>query len=96
MEKAPVTYMRKIAIFFVFAFILILIFLRPYSKYRELKIKNKVLTDEIEYLKEVNKTLEAEKKALEEDPAFVEKRAREKMGIVKEGEIIYKIVPPEE
>lgn len=87
---------KKIIIFFVILFVLALIYLRPYSKYRELSIKNKVLTEEIEYLKNVNRGLEEEKQALEDDPAFVEKRAREKMGIVKEGEVIYRIIPEEE
>jgi len=86
---------KKIIIFFVILFVLALIYLRPYSKYKELSIKNKVLTEEIEYLKNVNRGLEEEKQALEDDPAFVEKRAREKMGIVKEGEVIYRIVPEE-
>jgi len=86
---------KKIIIFFLILFVLALIYLRPYSKYRELSIKNKVLTEEIEYLKNLNRGLEEEKQALEDDPAFVEKRAREKMGIVKEGEIIYRIVPEE-
>ena len=86
---------KKIIIFFLILFVLALIYLRPYSKYRELSIKNKVLTEEIEYLKNVNRGLEEEKQALENDPAFVEKRAREKMGIVKEGEVIYRIVPEE-
>ena len=87
---------KKIIIFFLILFVLALIYLRPYSKYRELSIKNKVLTEEIEYLKNVNRGLEEEKQALENDPAFVEKRAREKMGIVKEGEVIYRIIPEEE
>ena len=87
---------KKIIIFFLILFVLALIYLRPYSKYRELSIKNKVLTEEIEYLKNVNRGLEEEKQALEDDPAFVEKRAREKMGIVKEGEVIYRIIPEEE
>jgi len=87
---------KKILIFFIVVFIIMLMFLRPFSKLRELNMKNKVLMEEIEYLKKANKTLGEEKKALEEDLGFVEKRAREKIGVVKEGEIIYKIIPEEE
>jgi len=86
---------KKIIIFSVVFFVLAVIFLRPLSKYREIQRKNKVLAEEIEYLKRVNQTLEDEKRALKEDPTFVERRAREKLGVVKEGEIIYKIVPEE-
>jgi len=82
---------KKIIILLSLILILIFIFIGPFSKYRELSMKNKVLEDEIEYLERVNKTLAREKELLEVDPAFVEKRAREKMGVVKEGEIIYKI-----
>jgi len=59
-------------------------------------MKNKVLTEEMTHLKNVNEALKKEKKALEEDLEFIERRAREKMGVVREGEIIYKIDREEE
>ena len=86
---------KKIIIFLIIVFVIAIIFLRPFSKLRELDMKNKVLTEEIEHLKGVNRALEEEKQALEEDISFIEKRAREKMGVVKEGEIKYKVVPEE-
>lgn len=87
---------KRFVIFCFAALIMALVFIKPYSRYKELKIKNNVLIKELEHLKKVNKTLEEEKKALEQDSDFVEKRAREKMGIVREGEIIYKIIPEDE
>jgi len=87
---------KRLVIFCFAALIMVLLFIGPYSRYRELKIKNSVLIKELEHLKKVNKTLEKEKKALEQDSDFVEKRAREKMGVVREGEIIYKIIPEDE
>jgi cell division protein FtsB len=40
--------------------------------------------------------LEIEKKRLEEDKFYLEKQARERLGMVKEGEKVYRIVPLKE
>jgi cell division protein FtsB len=32
---------------------------------------------------------------LEEDPVYLEKVAREKMGLIKKGEVVYQLVPAE-
>ena len=56
-------------IFFVIIFVVILVFIRPFSTLRELKIKNKVLTEEIEHLKkalQINPQNETALKKLEE------------------------------
>ena len=41
-----------------------------------------------------NIRLKEERRQLEEDPVYLEKVAREKMGLIRAGEIIYKL-PPE-
>ena len=87
---------KKIIILSAIVFVIILIYIRPFSKWRELHIKNRVLVEEIERLKGVNKGLEEETGRLEKDIGYVEKRAREKTGAVKKGEVIYKVIPPEE
>ena len=46
-------------------------------------------------LKEKNKKLEEERRLLEEDPVYLERVAREKMGLVREGETIYRLTPEE-
>ena len=45
----------------------------------QLKLENKILMEQVENIK---------------DPFYLEKMAREKLGLAKEGEIIYKILPP--
>lgn len=40
--------------------------------------------------------LEIEKKRLEKDKFYLEKQARERLGMVKKGEKVYKVVPLEE
>lgn len=72
--------------------ILLVIYLPGYSKLQELKAKNSQLLDNIERLKNENSELTLQIKRLKDDPFYIEKKARDKMGIVKEGEIIYKVI----
>ena len=63
---------------------------------QDLKDKNIKYLQEIKDLKEKNAQLVAEKYRLEHDPVYLEKVAREKMGLVKEGEMIYRMSPGNE
>jgi len=88
--------MLKNALFIFFlAIIILLCFLPSYSKMQDMEKKNWEYQREIEALKEKNAKLEEERKLLEEDPVYLEKVAREKMGLIKEGEVVYKITPAE-
>ncbi len=71
-------------------------FLSSYSKMQDMKQKNQDYEDQIQQLKERNAQLVEERRLLEDDPIYLEKVAREKMGIVREGEIIYRIMPMNE
>ena len=42
-----------------------------------------------------NSELRREKQLLENDPVYLEKVGREKMGLVREGEMIYRLAPEE-
>ncbi len=70
--------------------VLIAIFLPGFAKLQELKEENRSLKRRIEMLKRTNEELSGEKEKLEEDPEYMEKIAREKLGMTKEGEIILK------
>ena len=72
--------------------VFLIIFLPGYSRLQELRAKNKSLLKQIEQLKKGNKELAQQIERLENDPLYIEKKARDKMGITKEGEIIYKVV----
>lgn len=78
---------------FIFTFIVLIIFLPSYTKMQDLQQKNNEFADQIQQLKKENISLHEEKNRLETDPVYLEKVGREKMGIVKEGEVMYKIVP---
>ena len=86
--------MLKNAFFlFVGTIIVFVLFLPSYTELQDLKQKNRDYDLQIRQLKEQNGNLVEEKRRLEEDPAYLEKVAREKMGLIKEGEVIYKILP---
>ncbi len=86
--------MAKIRIKPVHIVILVIIgaiFLPGYIKFMQLKIRNMRLEKEITRLERENLKLYKEKKRLEEDINYVEKVARESMGVTKKGEIPIRI-----
>jgi len=82
--------------------ILLLIFFFAYllfSGYLDLRKVGQRLArieEENKKLIQENKRLEEEIKALEGDPFYIEKIAREELGMVKKGEIVYEIISSEE
>jgi cell division protein FtsB len=72
---------------------LLILFLPGYTKLQELRDKNFDLEVKIKKLQIENTLLEQEVKRIENDPVYQEKIARDKMGIVRKGEIPIKIVP---
>ena len=85
----------KIVILVVILFLLLAIFIPGYSKLQKLKSLNQGLTKKLQKLKIENIQLIREAKKLTEDPLYLEKVAREKMGMSKKGEVIYKLLPAE-
>jgi len=76
-------------------FFLLIIFLPSYTKLQELRERNRDLEVKIKHLSIENTLLQQELKRIESDPIYQEKIAREKMGVVRKGEIPIKIVPKE-
>lgn len=87
MEKKKII-LKFLGLFTLFA----IIFLPGYSKYQDLRQKNRALEDKMGILRLSNVRLENEIKRLHKDPAYMEKAARDKLKITKTGEVIYKIV----
>ncbi len=79
-------------IFGVVVFFLIL-FLPGFTKLQGLRDKNIDLRDKIRRLNVENSLLQQELKRIESDPVYQERIAREKMGVVRKGEIPIKIIP---
>jgi len=75
---------------YIFIAIFLVIFLPPFAKYQELRYKNVKLKERIVELERQNKDLEERKYRLETDVSYVETKAREKIGVVRKGEIVLK------
>ncbi len=74
-------------------FFLLIIFLPSYTKLQELRDRTRDLEMKIKHLNIENALLQQELKRIESDPIYQEKIAREKMGVVRKGEIPIKIIP---
>ena len=85
--------LRNALCLFTLCVIVLLVFLPSYSQMQDLRQKNLDYARKIEVLEQEKVRLEEEKRRLEEDPAYLEKVARENMGLIKEGEVIYKRMP---
>jgi len=69
---------------------LTVIFLPGFSELQKLREQNAQLIKRIELLEENNEILKEEIARMKQEPDYVEGRAREKLGIIRKGEIIYK------
>lgn len=67
------------------------VFLPGYLKLEELRYRNSRLQADINKMKRSNLELIVEKGKLQKDKNYIEKVARDKMGVAKKGEIVYKI-----
>lgn len=89
--------MRKPFVFLLLFLIALGVFFWIYfpalSRYRELKTQEEKLTHDIADLDGRIETLLEERKLLKNDLNYLEKVIREEMGLVKPGEIIYKMIP---
>ena len=85
--------LKKAFWLFGIAVFLLILFLPGYTKLQELRDKNRDLETKIKKLNIENVLLQQELNRLENDPVYQEKIAREKMGVVRKGEIPIKIVP---
>ncbi len=74
----------------IFGIGLCVIFLPGISKYNQLRQENQKNQETLQELQETNVKLEKEKAMLENDPVYVERRAREKLGVAKKGEVTIK------
>jgi len=83
---------RAFWLFGITVFLLIL-FLPGYTKLQELRDRNRDLESKIKRLRIENSLLEQELGRIASDPDYQEKIVREKLGVVRKGEIPVKIIP---
>lgn len=78
---------------FIIIFILILVFLPGFAKLQELRQKLSDTEDKLRKTQKQNFLLEEKIAQMKNNSEYLELVAREKMGIVKKGETVLKIVP---
>ncbi len=78
---------------FGFTVVVLAVFLPSYAKMQDLKAKNQEYARRIEALQKRNLQLETEQHLLQSDPVYLEKVARQKMGLIRDGETVYRMVP---
>jgi len=88
-----VSVLRKGFWLFGITIVLLIIFLPGYTKLQELRDRNSDLEVKIWQLAKENSLLQKELERIKNDPVYQEKIAREKMGVVRKGEIPVKIIP---
>jgi len=79
--------------FFAVAGAVLILFTPGFTKLQGLRDKNVDLEDKIRRLNIENALLNQELRRIENDPVYQERIAREKMGVVRKGEIPIKIMP---
>jgi cell division protein FtsB len=85
--------LRKAFWLFGSAVFLLVVFLPGYTKLQELRDRNRDLELRIKKLNIENALLQQELSRVLNDPIYQEQIAREKMGVVRKGEIPVKILP---
>ncbi len=83
--------LRRSLWLFSFTVLLLVLFLPGYTKLQESRVKNRQLEEKYRKLAIENILLQEELKKVENDPLYQEKIARDKMGVVRKGEIPVKI-----
>jgi len=76
---------------FIIAVFVLFVFLPSYSRMQDLKDKNTEYQQRIQLLEKQQAQLQKEINRLEDDPMYLEKVARESMGLIREGEVVYQI-----
>lgn len=89
MKRRFVYFWIGVGIFLLFLFF----YLPGISRYHELKSEEERLTRELREIDSQIQKLQEEKTLLQNDLAYLEKVIREELGLVKPGEMIYKLVP---
>lgn len=88
-------YFKELLLFFGLIVFVGIVFLPGFSKLQELKDTRRDLEEKIKHLALENSILERELERLKKEEFVQEKILREKLGLVRKGEIPVKIIPEE-
>jgi cell division protein FtsB len=85
---------KNVFLLFIIVIVIVVLFLPGYTKLQDLKEKNRALDENIRKLNMENALLQGEIIRIQNDPLYQERIVRDKMGVVRKGEVLYKIEPP--
>jgi len=84
--------LKKYRFYLIICVLLLISFIPVFSRYQDLRQRTKELSRKIQALQEENKALKERQHKLQTDPIYAESVAREKLNVVKEDEVVYKII----
>lgn len=85
--------LKNALLLFAFALAALMVFMPTFARMQDSKQKDIEYQTRISALEQENIQLKEERRLLENDPVYLEKVAREKMGLIREGEVIYQLTP---
>jgi len=85
--------LKNAFLLFVFAFVILMVFMPTFSRMQDSKQKDLEYQTRISWLEQENIRLKEERQLLENDPVYLEKVAREKMGLIRKDEVVYQLTP---
>jgi len=80
---------------FIVAAVILVLFMPSYTKMQDLRSRNEHYKKQMEDLKLEQARLAEEERRLKDDPEYRERVIRQNMGVMKKGEVIYRVVPNE-
>ena len=81
--------------FFAIFIALLIIFLPGYTKLAELRDRNRYIDERMAQVQAENRVLQEKMDLIRNDPVYQEEVVRQKLGVVRKGEVLYKIDPEE-
>ena len=81
--------------FFAVFIALLIIFLPGYTKLQELRDRDRYLDQKMAETEAENLILQEKMDLIKSDPLYQEEVVRQKLGVVRKGEVLYKIDPEE-
>ena len=85
---------RNVLFLFVVLAVVFVVYLPSYMQMQDLRNRNIAFEKRIHDLEEENLRIAEEQDRLKNDPEYFERVARERMGLIKDGEVVYKALPP--
>ena len=98
-KQSALSRLKKISLIIIlilFAVLVIYAFTPCIIEQRKLNKQITELKKEIRKVRKSNKKLAKEISALKNDPLYIEKLARKELGLIRSGEVIYKLKPDKE